>query len=278
MSPPVFAPRSLLFVPGDRPDMVAKAVRSAPDAVVVDLEDAVAPEAKEQARAVAVEAVARLHSRPPTVLVRVNPADTPWHGDDLRAVAGSTADGVVLPKYSDPEQLAALRAALPEGAVTVVGLETAQGVADSRSLLAPMPAAVYFGAEDVVADLGGRRTAGGLEVLYARSQVLLAACLAGVAALDQAVVAVRDETRFRDDAVQGRAIGYTGKICLHPRQVTLAHETFTPTDTEVGHARALLRAGADGVGVVDGQMVDAVHLRMARTVLRRAGVDACASV
>lgn len=277
MSVPAFAPRSMLFVPADRTDMIAKVPRWAPDAVVVDLEDAVAPGSKEDAREVFAEAIAAVQTGLAPVLVRVNSSDTPWYADDVRAVAASTADGVVLPKYTEPGQCAALRAALPPNALVIVGLETARGVADSRDLLAAGPDGVYFGAEDLVAELGGRRTEGGLEVLYARSRVLLAARLAGVAAIDQAVVAVRDDARFRVDAEQGRSLGYQGKICLHPAQVALAHEVFTPTETEIEHAHAVLRAGADGVGVVDGEMVDGVHLRTARTVLTRAGVNPCGS-
>src|SRR5581483_9110114 len=118
---------------------------------------------------------------------------------------------------------------------------------------------------------GGRRSADGQEVLFARSQVLLAAALAGVAAVDQAVVAVRDLVAFRTDASAGRDLGYAGKVCLHPDQVVVAREVFTPSAAEVAHARAVLAAGAAGVAVVDGAMVDGVHVRMAQQVLARAG-------
>jgi citrate lyase subunit beta/citryl-CoA lyase len=267
--------RSLLFVPGGRPEMLAKVARSRPDAVVVDLEDAVAPDAKDGAREAAVAALGA--ARPGTVLLRVNPPGTPWHEADLdaaaRACAAGVLDGVVLPKYQHTRQVAALRAALPAGARVVVGLETTLGVADARTLLSERPDAAYFGAEDYVADLGGRRTPAGTEVLYARSRVVLAAHLSGVAALDQAVVAVRDAEAFRRDAEQARDLGYRGKICLHPVQVGIAHEVFTPSAAEVEHARAVLRAAEQGVGVVDGQMVDAVHVTMARGVLARAGEE-----
>lgn len=108
-------------------------------------------------------------------------------------------------------------------------------------------------------------------MLYARSRVCLYAALAGVAALDQVVTAVRDADAFRADAEQGRSLGFRGKVCLHPLQVTVAHEVFTPTAQEVEHARRVLAAGETGVGVVDGEMVDAVHLTLARSVLTRAG-------
>jgi len=268
-------PRSLLFVPGGRPDLLPKVGRAHPDAVVVDLEDAVAPEAKETARQTAIEALLAARPEAGAVLLRVNPPGTAWHDADLaaaaRACASAAIDGIVLPKYERVAQLAAVRVALPEGARIVAGLETALGVADARTLLAERPDAAYFGAEDYVADLGGRRTAAGTEVLYARSAVCLAAHLSGVPALDQAVVAVHEREAFRADAEQGRCIGYRGKICLHPLQVEIAHTVFAPSPAEVEHARAVLSAAERGVGVVDGRMVDAVHVTMARGVLAAAG-------
>ncbi|MEJ2866209.1 CoA ester lyase [Actinomycetospora sp. OC33-EN08] len=260
-------PRSLLFVPGGRADMIAKAPRSGPDAIAVDLEDAVAPGDKESARRTAVEG---LPDAGALVLVRVNPPATPWHDDDVEAVA-ATAAGVVLPKYEDPAQLADLRDRIGDRPV-VVGIETARGVARARDLLdGAGVTAAYFGAEDYIASVGGRRTPSSHEVLFARSEVLLAARLAGVGALDQAVVTVRDTDFFRRDAAEGRDLGYDGKICIHPTQVTLAHEVFTPSEEEVAHARDVVEAGRAGVGVVNGEMVDDVHLRMAAAVLERAG-------
>ncbi|HEY2193827.1 MAG TPA: CoA ester lyase [Actinomycetospora sp.] len=263
-------PRSLLFVPGGRADMIAKAPRSSPDAIAVDLEDAVAPGDKDEARRTAVAAVEDLPDDGALVLIRVNPPGTPWFDDDVEAVAGTRA-GVVLPKYEEPAQLRDLRERLGEREV-VVGIETARGVAGARELLAETDVlAGYFGAEDFIASVGGRRTPSSREVLFARSEVLLAARLGGVGALDQAVVTVRDAESFRADAAEGRDLGYDGKICIHPAQVTLAHEVFTPSDEEIAHARDVVEAGRAGVGVVNGEMVDDVHLRMAAAVLARAG-------
>jgi len=268
-----FSPRSVLFVPGHRPDMLAKVARSRPDAVIVDLEDAVAPPAKEQARDTAMSALAAQRPGADRVLLRINGVGTPWYGADVTAAATAIGagrlDGVVLPKYERPAELAQLWAALPGGALVIVGLESALGVADARTLLAERPDAAYFGAEDYIADLGGRRTREGTEVLYARSQVCLAARLAGVAALDQVVAAVHDAEAFRADAEQARALGFPGKICLHPSQVGIAHEVFTPSAAEIEHARAVLEAADAGVGLVDGQMVDAVHVTMAHATLAR---------
>lgn len=263
------SPRSLLFVPGSKPELVAKIPRFAPDAAVVDLEDAVPPDGKPAARVATVAALRDGDFGRTIVLVRVNPVGSAWFADDLAAVAGLTGIGVVLPKYERRADLDLLRERLGPVVPVIVGLETVRGVADCRELLAGEPDAAYFGAEDYIADIGGRRTDDSTEVLYARSQVCAGAFLNRVAPIDQTVVAVRDTERFRADAARGRDIGYTGKICVHPDQVALAHEAFTPTDEEVRHARAVLRAAEQGVAVVDGQMVDDVHLRLASAVLAR---------
>jgi len=265
-----YALRSVLFVPGGRADMIAKVGRSDPDAVALDLEDAVAAADKDTARATVVATLATLEIRG-LVLVRVNVPGSPWFAADVAALAGTGVDGVVLPKLERVEQLAQLHEALPD-AVVVGGIETALGVVDSRELLAAGSGlvAAYFGAEDFIADMGGRRTAAGREVLYARSRVALAARLAGVVALDQVVTAVRDDTAFRADAESARELGYRGKLCIHPQQVPLAHAVFTPSDAEITHARRVIEASADGVGLLDGEMVDDVHVRMAKETLARA--------
>lgn len=275
------AARSLFFVPGHRPDMIAKVPRWSPDIAVIDLEDAVGPNDKDQARRLTLEALPHLAaSAGPTTMitVRVNAPDSPWFAADLAAAADSPATGVVVPKLERPAQVAHARELLgrhgrPDVAV-IAGLETALGVADARAVLAAGVVAAYFGAEDYIADIGGQRTPGSMEVLYARSQVVLAARLAGVTAIDQVVVAIRDDAQFTADAQAGRALGYQGKICVHPRQVDLAHRVFTPSVQEVAHARAVLGGAAAGVGVVEGTMVDEVHVKMAQAVLRRAGQEA----
>ena len=255
------AVRSLMFVPGGRvADLLPKLARCRPDVAVVDLEDAVAPGDKDAARDAAVAALAVERPAAGAVLVRINGPGTPWHDADLAAVAAASVDGVVLPKYEHAEQLGPSAPRCPQAQLVVVGLESALGIADARPLLAEGPDAAYVGTEDLIADLGGRRTAAGTEVLYARSYVVLAARLASVPAIDQVVAAVRDTEAFRFDAEQARDLGYDGKICLHPLQVPIAHAAFTPSEEELAHARAVLAAAAGGVGLVDGQMVDAAHI------------------
>ena len=278
--------RSLLFMPATRADMIAKIPSIAPDVAVADLEDAVAAGDKERARDIAAAAIDALYPKDPRsaknpedpatarVLIRVNAVGTPWFDGDVAAAAGCAAAGIVVPKLATPQELGHVRQALAEhswsDAVLIAGLETALGVADARALLSHGVSAVYFGAEDYIADIGGRRTRAGAEVLYARSRVALAAHLAGLPALDQVVTDLADDEHFLADAGGGRDLGYQGKMCIHPRQVALAHRVFTPTPAELAHAREIVAAAQSGVAVVDGQMADEAHVRMARTTLARA--------
>jgi citrate lyase subunit beta/citryl-CoA lyase len=282
--------RSLLFVPGNKLDLLAKVPRWQPDVVVVDLEDAVAEAEKDAARDAVAKADFAVTGT--TVLVRVNAPGTPWYDLDVDACARTAVAGIVLPKAEHPDEVRQLQERLGEGGGDAavggtaapagragdgigvfLGIESAAGVACARELLATGVLGAYFGSEDFLADMGGRRSPGGLEVLYARSEVVLAGRLSGVPVIDQAVVAVEDDAAFTADAEQGRALGYAGKICVHPRQVALAHAVFTPGEAEVASARRILEAAAKGVAVIDGEMVDAVHIRMARQVIARAGLE-----
>ena len=252
--------RSMLFVPGNRADLAAKATRSAPDVVVLDLEDAVPPAAKADARATVAEAVAALAGVVP-VCVRVNPPGTPWFADDVASLPdGLTA--VVVPKFESSVDVG--------GRAIVAGIETVLGVADAREVLGPPVVACYFGAEDYVADLGGVRTEGNAEVATARSLVGMAARLAGIPALDQVTIDFGDEERFVREAREARALGYAGKLCIHPAQVTLANDSFRPSAEELDWAQRVLTAfdAAGGMTIaVEGQMIDEVVAARARAIL-----------
>lgn len=273
--------RSLLFVPGNRPELAAKAPRSGPDAVVLDLEDAVPPQQKPAARAAVRDALGAL----PTY-VRVNPPGTSWFDDDVSALPDGVA-GVVVPKLESAAQLAEVARRLagraeatgrPGGSAAapgvVAGLETVRGVADAREILRPPVVACYFGAEDYVCDLGGVRTGDNAEVALPRATVAVAARLAGVPALDMVTLDLDDADRFTREAHEARALGYSGKLCVHPSQVGLANTAFLPSAEEVARARRLLDAvaGAGGATIAfEGQMVDEVVAARARAVLRAAG-------
>lgn len=284
MSTSPLRPRSVLFAPGNRADLIAKLPRSEPDAAVLDLEDAVpgTGEAKAAARPVARDAARDLIAAAPhlAVFVRVNAVHSPYFEEDLAVLTPELA-GVVVPKLESAADVRRVKEALSARGLDLpllAGLETGAGVWNAREIMAEEAVAwAYFGAEDYTTDLGGTRTPGNLEVLYARSHVALAARLTGVHALDIVVTRLNDEAAFREDATQGRALGYGGKLCIHPAQVPLAHEYFGPTEAEAERARRLLAAAhaaaREGRGAFsfEGQMVDEPMLAKARAILHARG-------
>jgi citrate lyase subunit beta/citryl-CoA lyase len=264
--------RSLLFVPGDRPEMVAKATRTRPDGIVIDLEDGVATDRKAAARAAVGESIAAVSAADPRVrvFVRVNSLASPWFDDDLAALAPGVE--VVLPKCESAADVAAAG-----GRGVVAGIESAAGVVRVAEIAAaPGVVAVYFGAEDYMADVGGRRTASNTEVLFARSAVVAGSRAAGVWPLDQVHVAVRDDDSFRRECTEALTLGFAGKLCIHPRQVELVHEMFAPAADELAAAARIVdafeasAAAGSGICVVDGRMIDEPLARQARAVLDRA--------
>lgn len=271
--------RSLLFAPAVRPDLLRKMPRTGADAIVIDLEDAIPHDAKDTGRVEMRSAVADLAGQLP-ILVRVNDDTTPWHDDDLDSLPTEELAGIVVPKIETIAGLDSLAARLNDRGLdmpVIGGVETALGVADARLLLAhDVVSAAYFGGEDFIADLGGVRTASNDEVAYARAQVALAGRLADVTVIDQIVADFTDDDRCRRECLQARAMGYGGKLCIHPSQVAIANEAFLPSSEEIDRARRLLEAyddaKAQGVASVafEGQMVDEPVARQARRVLAQA--------
>ena len=271
--------RSLLFAPAVRPDLLRKMPRTGADAIVIDLEDATPPDAKDTGRVEMRSAVADLAGQLP-ILVRVNDDTTPWHDDDLDSLPTEGLAGIVVPKIETIAGLDSLAARLADRGLdmpVIGGVETALGVADARSLLAhDLISAAYFGAEDFIADLGGVRTASNDEVAYARAQVALAGRLADITVIDQIVTDFTDDDRCRRECLEARAMGYGGKLCIHPSQVAIANAAFLPSSEEIDRARRLLKAydvaKAQGVASVafEGQMVDEPVAVQARRVLAQA--------
>jgi citrate lyase subunit beta / citryl-CoA lyase len=268
--------QAVLFAPATRPDLVAKLFRSSPDVGVIDLEDAVPPQSKSSVRST----LPQLHDsiplddpgQQPRLFVRVNGPRTPWFADDLKAVLDSGFDGIVVPKMQHPDDLADVQAL-----DVIAGIETGIGVSEvDHALSHPRVVAAYFGAEDFATDIGAERTAEGQEVLYARSRVVLSCRVHRVVPIDQAVVDVTDDAAFLADARVGRSLGYDGKLCIHPRQVSLVRKAFAPSSSVVARAIAIIaaydEAAANGTGValVDGTMIDLPLVQRARAVLRRA--------
>ncbi len=278
--------RSLFFAPGNRPDLLAKFPRFEADCYVIDLEDGTPPADKARAReqlgaSVGAQRQAGLRGM---LTVRVNKPESPHFVADLQAALATDVDGIVLPKLEHADALLFAARLLGERDVVaprerprmvVGGIESMRGVIDAVPLCRASPCmrAVYFGAEDYAADMGGRRTPRGDEVYHARSHVVLAAKAAGILAIDQAVVDIRDEALFREDAARGRDLGYDGKICVAPRQATWAHEAFMPTPFEREQALRLVaayeEAAARGVGTIEfeGRMIDPPLLQRAQRLL-----------
>jgi citrate lyase subunit beta/citryl-CoA lyase len=208
----------------------------------------------------------------------VNAPTTEWFLADIRDGLCTELAAIVVPKIESMAGLEVVTRELVAAGFAdlgvIAGIETALGVADARSLLAhPHVVAAYFGAEDFIADMGGVRTPTNFEVAYARATVALAGRLAGVPVLDQVVTDFRDDERFVREASEARALGYAGKLCIHPGQVSLANGAFVPSAAEVDRARRLLAAyeaaSASGIAAIDfeGQMVDAPLATQARRVL-----------
>lgn len=240
--------RGFFFAPANRLDFIKKFLHIKADCFVIDLEDGTPEPEKESARETALEGVRFLRQNGigSLLFIRTNPPTSEHYRADLEAAVADGVDGVVIPKLGGVEEMRTAerilvsheeRANVPRLRI-IVGIETALGAQNAVELSAASDrvCAVYFGAEDFAADMGARRTEMGDEVLYARSRVVLGARLAGATAIDQAVTEIRDDERFRQDARRGRDLGYSGKICVHPRQAELANEIFSPPNDKGGYS------------------------------------------
>jgi citrate lyase subunit beta/citryl-CoA lyase len=274
--------RSLLFVPGDRPDRMAKALGLGADALILDLEDAVAPDAKPQAR----EEIARFLGRPRDhgvhVFVRINPIDGPLAAEDLAAILPARPDGIVLPKA---EGLASLDALAARGVAHIPILPIATETPAAMFRLgeyagSSLPlAALTWGAEDLPAAIGAttaREADGSYTAPYqlARSLTLFGAHAAGTAAIETVYPDFRDLEGLAAYAARAQRDGFTGMMAIHPAQVPVINAAFTPSAQDVARAQAIvdLFAAHPGAGALqlDGKMVDAPHLKAARALLARA--------
>lgn len=274
--------RSVLFVPASRPDRFQKALDAHADAVIFDLEDAVEAGQKAAARQALGQFLMSARSPAPSKtrkFVRINAAGSASYDDDVAWLSGvvGTADAVVLPKVERPEQLERLARVVTERADRgiIPMLETARGILNAPEILsarASIPAAI-FGAEDLTAELGIPRTLAGEELLYARSRIVLAAATIGADAIDAVWVRFKDVDGLREDATRARGLGFRGKSAVHPEQVVVINEVFSPTADEVNQARQVVeaddRARAAGAGAfrLHDEMVDAPVVTRARRVL-----------
>ncbi len=293
------APRSLLAVPATRREMVEKALASDADAIFLDLEDAVAPDNKAEARADVIGALKELDWRGRPALFRANALDTAFFYRDLIEVveeSGHALDAVMIPKVNRPEDLHAVSTLLsglelatdlqPGKTELEAQIESAEGLtnADAIARATPRLGAIHFGPGDFAASLHMPQTSIGVmdewdesypghRFHYAMQRIVVAARAAGVRVLDGPVADYGDEEGLRRSCLTARSLGFDGKWCIHPAQIPVINEVFSPTDKEVEWAEKVVaayeEANAAGSGSVsvDGQMVDAASIKMARNVL-----------
>lgn len=277
--------RSLIFVPGNRANMLERALSFKADVIMVDLEDSVPPGEKATAREVAREWVPKLRQAGQRVMVRVNSLDTGLTKDELAAVISPDLHGISLGKVETPDDvrdtdrmITAMESAagMDAGQVKLIPwIENARAVMSAHQLAAASPRiiGIAFGAEDYTDDMGVERTDSGEEVYFARATVAVAARAAEVASLDSPFVAFRDPKGLEQDARQGRRLGYTGKFAIHPDQLDGINKVFSPSAEEVDYARKVMDAWDEaesqgrGSADLDGRMIDVPVVKRARNLL-----------
>lgn len=266
---------SFLFVPGDSQRKIEKAAGGTADAVILDLEDAVAPSKKEIAREVVAQALSQIDFGGKTVLVRSNGIGTPFAQADLEMLRGVNIDGVMLPKVETADMMIEARTLL--GARPIYALiESALGVLNLPQIVTAVPdslAGLAFGAEDYVASVGATTTAERHEVLFARSAVVNGAAAVGVPAIDAVFTDFHNVEGLQVDTLAGKQLGFSGKMVIHPKQAVVVNELFAVDPAERAQAQELVDAYnrylAQGIGVFsyNGKMVDEAIVRRARQIV-----------
>lgn len=262
--------RSYLFVPGDRPERFDKALASGAHAVILDLEDAVQPERKPQAREAVRQWLAQAQQ---PVWVRINPSDTSWYEEDCSLLALPAVRGVMLPKAQAVPSLQRLTAQLREGQHVIPLVESVAGWFEALALArVPGVLRLAFGSVDFMSDSGIQGE--GDEMNSVRTQLVLVSKLAGIQApIDGVSVAIDDAVQLDADVRRSRRFGFGAKLCIHPKQVAGVHTGFAPTAAEVAWARRVveaLAAGPLGAITVDGKMVDKPIALLAQAILAEA--------
>lgn len=256
-----------LFVPADRPERYGKAAASGADAIIIDLEDAVGPETKDAART----ALCQSGALPDNVgvYVRVNGCATPWHKDDIAAISRLAITGIILPKSEMIADMDTIERSLP-GVAIIALIESARGLANARGIAASRWVnRLAFGSIDFCADLGAAHCSDAL--LLARSEIVLASRLADLPPpIDGVTISIHDAALVEADARYAQTLGFGGKLCIHPAQVTPVLLGFRPSADDVAWAERVLSAGTENAASVDGIMVDAPVRARALQILRRA--------
>jgi citrate lyase subunit beta / citryl-CoA lyase len=275
--------RSLLYVPGDSSRKMTSARSLRPDALIFDLEDAVAPDRKLEARGLIQEELGHAVAFSAKLFVRVNRFGSPFLEDDLRAAVRPQVCGIVLPKCTGAEEVARAhetilglerRNGMPEGSTKLIlMLETARGVAHAHELARASTRAIalMFGAEDYCADMGIARTKTGEEVTFARSLIALAAKAEGLEAIDGVYTDYKDVAGLFEETRRIKQMGFTGKTLIHPQQIDVVHNAMAPSDEEIAWAEEVVstfQKAGEGVVVVRGKMIDEPVVTQAKRILQ----------
>jgi (3S)-malyl-CoA thioesterase len=272
--------RSVLYIPGSKERALDKARGLAADAIIFDLEDAVAPEEKAAARALLAETLAAGGYGRRMRIVRINGLSTDWGRADAEAAAAMDCDAVLVPKVDGPDDVAAVRAIVGERPVWAM-METPRGCLNALSIAeAPGMGGFVMGTNDLAKELGARFRADRLPMISALGTCLMAARAAGIPCIDGVYNAFKDEDGLRAECEQGRDMGMDGKTLIHPAQIDIANAIFAPSEAEVDLAQRQIAAfdaavaAGQGVAVVDGKIVENLHVASARALLARAGAIA----
>ena len=268
--------RSALYIPGSKARALDKARGLATDVILFDLEDAVAPDEKPAARATLAEELGKGGYGPRLRVVRINALDTEWGRADALAAAGMDCDAVLLPKVTGPDDIDTLAALVPNTPVWAM-MESPRGILNAAAIAAhPALEGFVIGTNDLAKDLGTRTTPDRAPLWTALQACALAARAHGVVVLDGVFNAFKDEDGLRAECEQGRDFGMDGKSLIHPAQLDVANAVFAPTEAEIEIARRQIAAYdaaiAEGqaVAVVDGQIVENLHVETARATLAKA--------
>jgi (S)-citramalyl-CoA lyase len=270
--------KSWLFTPGTKADHFEKAAEVRADALIIDLEDAVAPSAKQQARCAALHYLEGLGSdRSLPCALRINAPITRVGLDDLQSVLNSSAepDFIVLPKCESAGEIRFVSTLLREAgkSTEVIALiETAKAVAALATITGAdvKPAALLFGAADMAADLGAE--AAWEPMLWVRSRIVEMAACGGIAAIDSPYFEIADAEGLQQETKRSAGLGFHAKCAIHPSQISTINAVLTPSEQQIAEARQVLVVNRKGVGSVDHQMVDEAVARNARLLLQRAGI------
>lgn len=268
--------RSVLYIPGSKERALDKARGLPADAIIFDLEDAVAPDAKDAARATLRAEIDKGGYGDRAKLVRINGFDTMWGNADIHAFRGADIDGLLLPKVNsalDIETLAEMIADVPIWAM----METASGVLNARTIAAhPRLAGIVMGTNDLVKELGCRPGPDRAEIQTALQMSVIAARADGIPIVDGVYNAFKDEAGLRAECEQGRDLGFDGKTLIHPDQIAIANEVFAPSEADLDLARRQIaafeevEARGEGVAVVDGKIVENLHIVTAKALIAKA--------